>query len=357
MIFRSNLLRKLIVGLLSSSLLLSAQVPFAQSTTSKQVKKTSQQVAQKKVVKKKVVKKKVVKKKVAPKKQKRVRTSTTRAKSKKVPGERRPSFAAAMGLRGNRDDLNLKSSVALIVDRQTHEVLFEKNAHATLPIASITKLMTSLVVLDAQLPLDETIVIEQSDVNAYPGRTRSRVSKGAKMTREQALILALMSSENRVAYALGRNYPGGIPAFIDAMNAKAQLLGMTQSKFADPTGLSSNNVSSPEDLTRLVEATYQHKVIREFSTRPDYSIMIGKRVQKFVNTNRLVRTSNMDIGLQKTGYISAAGRCLVMQAKVVGRDVVMVFLDSVGTQSRFADAVRVRKWLEENPSLEALRKL
>jgi D-alanyl-D-alanine endopeptidase (penicillin-binding protein 7) len=342
MIFRSNLLRKLIVGLLSSSLLLGAQVSFAQNTTNKQTKQSTQQA---------------VKKKVAPKKQKQVRTSTTRAKSKKVQGERRPSFAAAMGLRGNRDDLNLKSSVALIVDRQTHEVLFEKNAHAALPIASITKLMTSLVVLEAQQPLDETIVIEQADVNAYPGRTRSRVLKGAKMTREQALILALMSSENRAAYALGRNYPGGIPAFIDAMNAKAQLLGMTQSKFADPTGLSSENVSSPEDLTRLVEATYQHKVIREFSTRPDYNIMIGKRLQKFVNTNRLVRTSDMDIGLQKTGYISAAGRCLVMQAKVVGRDVVMVFLDSVGTQSRFADAVRVRKWLEENPSLDALRKL
>jgi D-alanyl-D-alanine endopeptidase (penicillin-binding protein 7) len=156
---------------------------------------------------------------------------------------------------------------------------------------------------------------------------------------------------------LGRNYPGGIPAFVDAMNTKAKLLGMSQSKFADPTGLSSENVSSPEDLTRLVEAAYQYKVIREFSTRPDYSIMIGKREQKFVNTNRLVRASDMDIGLQKTGYISAAGRCLVMQAKVVGRDVVMVFLDSVGKQSRFADAVRVREWLEANPNPESIRKL
>jgi len=166
-----------------------------------------------------------------------------------------------------------------------------------------------------------------------------------------------MSSENRASQALGRNFPGGIPAFVDAMNAKAKLLGMSQSKFADPTGLSSDNVSSPEDLTRLVEAAYQYKVIREFSTKPDYSIMIGKREQKFVNTNRLVRASDMDIGLQKTGYISAAGRCLVMQAKVVGRDVVMVFLDSVGTQSRFADAVRVREWLEANPNPESIRKL
>jgi D-alanyl-D-alanine endopeptidase (penicillin-binding protein 7) len=132
---------------------------------------------------------------------------------------------------------------------------------------------------------------------------------------------------------------------------------MSQSKFADPTGLSSDNVSSPEDLTRLVEAAYQHKVIREFSIRPDYNIMIGNREQKFINTNRLVRASDMDIGLQKTGYISAAGRCLVMQAKVVGRDVVMVFLDSVGKQSRFADAVRVREWLEANPNPESIRKL
>ena len=333
MIFKGNLFRKLMVGLLSSFLLLGAQVSFAQNAPEKQNTKqsTNQQVTKKKVV---------------PKNQKQVRTSTTRAKSAKAPDEKRPSFAAAMGLRGNQDDLNLKSSVALIIDRLTHEVLFEKNAHAALPIASITKLMTSLVVLEAELSLDETIVISQSDVNVYPGRTRSRVTQGAKMTREQAMILSLMSSENRVSQALGRNFPGGIPAFVDAMNAKAKLLGMSQSIFADPTGLSSENVSSPEDLTRLVEAAYQHKAIREFSIRPDYSIMIGNREQKFVNTNRLVRANDMDIGLQKTGYISAAGR-----------DVVMVFLDSVGKQSRFADAVRVREWLEANPNPESIRKL
>ncbi len=337
--FRSQLLFGLLVGLLSSSLLF-VNDSLAQSNPQKSA--NSQ---------------KATPKKAAPKTQKTVRTTTTRSKSVKAPDEKRPSLAAAMGLRGNHDDLNLKSSVALIVDRQTHEVLFEKNAHAALPIASITKLMTSLVVLEAQLSLDEEIVITQSDVNAYPGRTRSRVTEGAKMTREQAMILSLMSSENRVSQALGRNYPGGIPDIVDAMNAKARLLGMTQSKFADPTGLSSENVSSPEDLTKLVEAAYQHKTIRDFSTRPDYSLMIGKREQKFINTNRLVRASDMDIGLQKTGYISAAGRCLVMQAKVVGRDVVMVFLDSVGKQSRFADAVRVREWLEANPSPEALRRL
>lgn len=289
--------------------------------------------------------------------QKNVRTSTTRKNAVEKHTEKRPSFAAAMGFRGNEDLLSLKSSVALIVDRQTHEVLFEKNAHATLPIASITKLMTSLVVVESGLLLDENLTIHQDDVNTYPGRTKSRVTLHAKMTREEALLLALMSSENRTAYALGRNYPGGVNSFVDAMNAKAQMLGMTQSKFADPTGLSSENISSPEDLTRLVEAAYQHKVIREFSTRSDYSMKIGNREQKFVNTNRLVRAGDMDIGLQKTGYISAAGRCLVMQAMIQGRDVVMVFLDSVGTQSRFADAVRVQKWLEGNPDLTPLRRM
>jgi D-alanyl-D-alanine endopeptidase (penicillin-binding protein 7) len=329
MTLSSKFLRAIFIGLIS--LTLASPVIEAQAQAQTQT--------QSKAAKSKQVK--------APKKQKKVRTTTTRKTASDTADEKRPSFASAMGLRGNHDSLNLKSSVALIVDRQTHEVLFEKNAHAALPIASITKLMTSLVVMDAQLPLGENIVIHQDDVNTYPGRAKSRVTEHAQMTREQALLLALMSSENRAAHALGRNYPGGVSAFVDAMNAKAKILGMSQSKFADPTGLSSENVSSPEDLTRLVEAAYQHKVIREFSTRPDYSIMIGKREQKFVNTNRLVRASDMDIGLQKTGYISAAGRCLVMQARVQGRDVVMVFLDSV----------RVKEWLESNPNPTPIRRL
>jgi len=273
---RFKLLQAIFVGFVAATLTVSSSDLWAQNATS--TKKTANA------------------KKSQNTKPKKVRATTTRTKSDAAE-ERRPSFAAAMGLRGKHDDLNLKSSVALIIDRQTHEVLFEKNSHAALPIASITKLMTSLVVLDAQLPFDEQIVIHQDDVNVYPGRTRSRVTEGARMTREQALILALMSSWNIAAHALGRNYPGGIPAFVDAMNAKARLLGMTHSKFADPTGLSSDNVSSPEDLTKLVEAAYQHKSLREFSTKPDYNIMIGKREQKFINTNRLVRASDMDIGL------------------------------------------------------------
>ncbi|WP_255536077.1 serine hydrolase [Polynucleobacter sp. 30F-ANTBAC] len=344
-------LRAIFIAMVTVSLVLPAPAILAQE------KKTTIKPAQKNKQAPNAKASKPAKQPKAPRKNKTVRTSTTRQNAEDKHVEKRPSFAAAMGLRGNHDSLSLKSSVALIVDRQTHEVLFEKNAHASLPIASITKLMTSLVVMDAGLPLDENLTIHQDDVNTYPGRTRSRVTQHAKMTREEALLLALMSSENRTAYALGRNYPGGVKSFVDAMNAKAQMLGMTQSKFADPTGLSSENVSSPEDLTRLVEAAYQHKVIREFSTRADFSIMIDNRQQKFVNTNRLVRAGDMDIGLQKTGYISAAGRCLVMQAKIQDRDVVMVFLDSVGTQSRFADAVRVKKWLESNPDVTPLRKL
>lgn len=346
-------LRAVFIAMITVSLALPGSEVVAQENKTSNQKKTNSQ-------KKQGQNNKQAKSNSKPKSannQKNVRTSTTRKNAVEKHTEKRPSFAAAMGFRGNEDLLSLKSSVALIVDRETHEVLFEKNAHATLPIASITKLMTSLVVMDAGLPLDENLTIHQDDVNTYPGRTRSRVTQHAKMTREEALLLALMSSENRTAYALGRNYPGGIKSFVDAMNAKAQMLGMTQSKFADPTGLSSENISSPEDLTRLVEAAYQHKVIRDFSIRSDYSMMIGNREQKFVNTNRLVRAGDMDIGLQKTGYISAAGRCLVMQARIQERDVVMVFLDSVGTQSRFADAVRVKKWLESNPDVTPLRRM
>ena len=200
----------------------------------------------------------------------------------------------------------------------------------------------------------QTFLSQYQDVHIY--RT-SRLAGGTVLTRQEALLLALMSSENRAAYTLGRNYPGGIPAFVDAMNRKAKELGMDHSHFADPTGLLSDNVATAEDLTRMLNAAYQYKLIREFSTRADHSMMIGKREQKFVNTNRLVRANDMDIGLQKTGYISAAGRCLVMQAKVHGRDVVMVFLDSVGKLSRFADAVRVREWLEANPTITPLRRL
>jgi D-alanyl-D-alanine endopeptidase (penicillin-binding protein 7) len=280
----------------------------------------------------------------APKKPKTVRVTVTRPASPAV--EARPSFATALGLRGQHDELSLKSSVAIVMNQDTKEVYFEKNPSVSLPIASITKLMTAMVILDSKLPLDETLIINADDVHIY--RT-SRLSVGTELTREEALHLALMSSENRAAYTLARNYPGGISAFVEAMNHKAKELNMEHSHFADPTGLMSENVASAEDLTRMLGAAYQYKTIREFSTWPDLTMVIGKRPQKFLNTNRLVRSGDMNIGLQKTGFINAAGKCLVMQARVNNTPLLLVFLDSVGTQSRFADAVRVRDWYERMP--------
>ncbi len=280
----------------------------------------------------------------APKKPKTVRITVTRPATALV--EARPSFATALGLRGQHDELSLKSSVAMVVNQDTKEVYFEKNPSVSLPIASITKLMTAMVVLDSKLPLDETLIINADDVHIYRS---SRLTSGTELTREEALHLALMSSENRAAYTLGRNYPGGIPAFVEAMNYKAKELNMEHSHFADPTGLMSENVATAEDLTRMLNAAYQYKIIREFSTWPDLTLVIAHRPQKFLNTNRLVRAGDMNIGLQKTGFINAAGKCLVMQARINNTPLLLVFLDSVGTQSRFADAVRVRDWYERMP--------
>jgi D-alanyl-D-alanine endopeptidase (penicillin-binding protein 7) len=233
--------------------------------------------------------------------------------------------------------------VALVVDQDTDEVLFEKNPHAVLPIASITKLMTALVTLDAGLDLDEVLVVARADRTV--DRVHSRLVPGVRLTRGQAMHLALMSSENHAAQLLGRTYPGGIPAFVEAMNAKAQLLGMQESHFADPTGLSADNRSSPSDLVRLVKAAYEYDEIREFSVSTELALSVGKRVVRYGSTNRLVANPEWEIGLQKTGFISAAGRCLVMQAVVEGQRVVMVLLDSVGKHSRLGDAQRLRDWL------------
>ena len=318
------------------------------------VSKDSQTAKSTKVSAKTPAKSEVKKTAKSSKKPKVVRITVTRTSEPVVAA--RPSFATALGLRGQHDDLSLKSSVAMVVNQDTKEVYFEKNSSVSLPIASITKLMTAMVVLDSKLPLDDTIVINADDVHIY--RT-SRLAGGTVLTREEALLLALMSSENRAAYTLGRNYPGGIPAFVDAMNRKAREIGMTHSHFADPTGLMSENVASAEDLTRMLGAAYQYKMIREFSTWPDLTMVIAKRPQKFLNTNRLVRAGDMNIGLQKTGFINAAGKCLVMQARVNNTPLLLVFLDSVGAQSRFADAVRVKDWYERMPSGEpqAIRRL
>lgn len=266
----------------------------------------------------------------------------------------RPSLGEAMGLRDTDDALALRSSVALVMDQSTNEVLFQKNSTAVLPIASITKLMTALVVMDARLPMDEVLTITEEDRDTEK-HSSSRLRFGTQLTRQELLLLALMSSENRAASALGRHYPGGLPAFVQAMNRKARELGMNDSHFVDSSGLSSSNVSSALDLARLVKAAYRNPTIRAFSTQTEHEVNVQGRTLHYVSTNRLVRGGNWDIGLQKTGFISEAGRCLVMQAHVGGRDVVMVFLDSEGNLTRFADANRVRDWLEHLPTVPSPR--
>ena len=243
--------------------------------------------------------------------------------------------------------LKLRSSVVLVVDQNTHEVLAGQNIDAVRPIASLTKLMTALVVTDARQPLDEVLEITREDFDTEK-HSYSRLTAGMKFTREEMLILALMSSENRAASALGRNYPGGRAAFIKAMNAKARALGMSRTAFGDSTGLSSRNVSTAQDLAKLVEAAYKVRLIREFSTQTEHTVKPTKRRQlHFVSSNRLVRAKNdWRIGLQKTGFTNEAGRCLVMQATVKGRQIIMVLLDSDGKLTRFADAQRLRQWIE-----------
>ena len=257
----------------------------------------------------------------------------------------RPSFGKLAGLHSANDPLDLRSSVALVIDQDTHEVLLRKNDQAVLPIASLTKLMTGLVISDANLSMTEMISITQADVDTEKGSS-SRLAVGTVLSRGDLLHLALMSSENRAAHALGRTYPGGLDAFVARMNARAKTLGMQDSRYVEPTGLSSRNQSSARDLATLVAAAYKEPVLRELSTSPGREIEVGHRTLQYNNTNRLVKSPDWDIGLQKTGYISEAGQCLVMQAQVAGRKLIMVFLDSAGKLSRIADAERVRRWIE-----------
>jgi serine-type D-Ala-D-Ala endopeptidase (penicillin-binding protein 7) len=263
----------------------------------------------------------------------------------------RLSFGQVSGLHATSDELDLKSSVALVLDQDTKEVLFSKNSQAVLPIASLTKLMTAVVVAEAKLPLDEVLTVTQDDVDTERG-SRSRLKVGTQLTREEMLHLALMSSENRAASALGRSHPGGLKAFVSAMNRKATELGMLDTHYVEPTGLSSLNQSSARDLAALVNAAYRHRIIRDLSTSLEYQVVVGSQQLQYRNTNLLVRNPSWEIGLQKTGYISEAGRCLVMQAKMAGRHLIMVFLDSSGKYSRLGDAERVRKWITEAPVTE-----
>jgi len=257
----------------------------------------------------------------------------------------RLSYGQLAGLHQTEDALELKSSAALVMDQDTREILFSKNDHAVLPIASLTKLMTGLLVSEARLPMDELIAITEDDVDTEKG-SRSRLTVGTTLSRGELLLLALMSSENRAAHALGRTYPGGMATFVSVMNAKARMLGMKDTRYVEPTGLSSRNQSSAQDLALLVNAAYSDSTVRQLSTSPDHQVEVGNRVLQYNTTNRLVKNPEWEIGVQKTGYISEAGQCLVMQTRIAGRKLIMVFLDSAGKLSRIGDAERVRRWVE-----------
>jgi D-alanyl-D-alanine endopeptidase (penicillin-binding protein 7) len=240
---------------------------------------------------------------------------------------------------------DLRSNAFYILDSSGSKVLAARNEHTAVPIASITKLMTALVVLEARQRMDQTITITRDDVRETPG-SRSRLAPGARLSRSDLLHLALMSSENRAAHALCRAYPGGKQACVRAMNRKATSLGMTTARFVEPTGLSSSNVSSPVDLAKLVRASAANPTVRRFSTDPDHTVNVGGRTLEFRNTNSLVKKPDWQVKVQKTGYNAEAGRCLVMQAVIDGRDVVIILLNSWGTLTRIGDANRVRDWLE-----------
>jgi D-alanyl-D-alanine endopeptidase (penicillin-binding protein 7) len=272
-----------------------------------------------------------------------LRSQAAVRKASLVPAK--PSFGMKAGLHTQPDPLDLRSSVALVVDQDTKEVLFEKNGQAVLPIASLTKLMTGLVMSESNLDMNEVITITKDDVDTEKG-SRSRLSVGAQLTRGELMHLALMSSENRAAHALGRTHPDGLSAFVRKMNDKALSLGMKETRYVEPTGLSSKNQSSAHDLAILTDVASHVPLISQLSTSPSHMVYVGRRPLQYNNTNRLTLNPNWEIGVQKTGYISEAGQCLVMQAKMAGRKVIMVFLDSAGKLSRLGDAERVRRWVE-----------
>jgi D-alanyl-D-alanine endopeptidase (penicillin-binding protein 7) len=247
---------------------------------------------------------------------------------------------------------SLKSTAFYILDETDSKVLAARNERVAVPIASITKLMTALVVLEADQAMDETIVITRDDVSGTPGSS-SRLAAGARLTRADLLHLALMSSENRAAHALCRQYKGGRPACVRAMNAKAKALGMKSARFVEPTGLAAANVASPEDLAKLVRAAGANPTIRAYSTDPAHRVRVNRQVMEFRNTNLLVDKSNWQVTVQKTGYIAEAGRCLVMEAVIDGRDVVIVLLNSWGRLTRIGDANRIRTWMESGRAATA----
>ncbi len=332
-------------------------VPVAEASSSSHASKTSKAKSGKKL-KSKAKKRLKAKSKMKSKKRARVVAPV-------MTPLRAATAATAASTASAADDLGLRSAAALVVDQKTGEALYAKNQDIPTSIASITKLMTAMVTLDAGLSLDEEIVISGEDVDRLKG-TGSRLALGTRLTRGELLHLALIASENRAAAALTRAYPGGRSAFIAAMNHKARAIGMRDSLFVDGTGLNSNNRATAADLVKMVDAAYRYPLIREISTAGAYDVGLpGKKVVKvkedgrvrrvtreitrqvaFNNTNALTRSGDWEIGVSKTGYINEAGKCLVMQAKIADKPVIIVLLDSWGTWSRIGDANRIRKWLE-----------
>jgi serine-type D-Ala-D-Ala endopeptidase (penicillin-binding protein 7) len=254
---------------------------------------------------------------------------------------------------------HLRSSEVLVLDETHSKVLYARRADVPQPIASISKLMTAMVVLDARQPLDQVLEVTRAD-RARGRGAFDRLRVGTRLTRSDLLHLALMASDNRAAHALGRNYPGGIRALVRAMNEKARVLGMRTAHFVEPTGLSSANVASPADLAKLVAAAAKYPLIREYSTAHHYTVWVGgpgrhRRQIEFATTDPLVANRGWKIVVQKTGFITPAGKCLVMQALIDHRSVVMVLLNSWGKYTRVADARRVRRWVKARLSERAVR--
>lgn len=239
----------------------------------------------------------------------------------------------------------LRSAAFLVKNQRTDELLLARRADTVLPIASITKLMTAMVILDARVHMEDSLVIEEADKDTRR-YSQSHLLIGTRLTRREALLLALMASDNRAAHALGRTFPSGMEAFVQAMNRKARELGLSHTRFEEPTGLSEGNVSSALDLGRLADAACGYPLIRDFTTREEATIRSGKKQLHFVNTNALVRNARWNIGLSKTGYTEDSGRCLVMQARMGGEPILLILLDSVGKNTRIGDATRIREWLE-----------
>lgn len=342
-------MRRKILALLASLTLIALPVAAnANKTEAPGVKKTASKAAAAKKPVTSTARKKTLAQKAPVKK-----LAKTAAK-KPVSVAARKAPVRQVALDDDPGRLALLSSAAVVIDQDSGKVLVEKQSGLVVPIASITKLMTAMVVLDAGLDLHEVISIGTEDIDDLKG-TRSRLPVGATMTRETAMLLALMSSENRAANALGRHYPGGLRAFVQAMNRKAVALGMHNSRFEEPTGLSSNNVSTAHDLARMVAAAARYPEIRIYSTTADAKLELNGRIQVFNNTNALVRSDTWHIGVSKTGYISEAGRCLVMQARVADKPVVIVLLDSQGKMTRVGDANRIKRWMESASLTSAIR--